>query len=114
MSQAEMGADMSVFGQAHCLPSWVGMCPSTNGSPSRHKSGRTRKGTAWVRGRPCEFPQRNKQASSGSSTSKFTSFNQNRLFFYSNIKQKFFRFGFCQVLRAISSLFAMRGCKFPV
>jgi hypothetical protein len=55
MSQAEMGADMSVFGRAQCLPSWVGMCPSTNESPSKRKSGPVRKGIACVRAGHASF-----------------------------------------------------------
>lgn len=50
-----IGADMSVFGSAQRLASWVGMCPGNNESTGKRKSGRIRKGNAWVRRLLCEF-----------------------------------------------------------
>ena len=57
MLLVEIGADMSVFGSAQHLASWVGMCPGNNESAGKRKSGRIRKGNAWVRRLLCEFAQ---------------------------------------------------------
>jgi transposase len=57
MLLVEIGADMSVFGSAQRLASWVGMCPGNNVSAGKRKSGRIRKGNAWVRRLLCEFAQ---------------------------------------------------------
>jgi transposase len=57
MLLVEIGADMSVFGSAQRLCSWVGMCPGNNESAGKRKSGRIRKGNAWVRRLLCEFAQ---------------------------------------------------------
>lgn len=46
---AETGAHMHVFGSAEHLASWAGMCPGNNESAGKHKSGRTRKGSKWLR-----------------------------------------------------------------
>jgi transposase len=57
MLLVEIGADMTVFGSAQRLASWVGMCPGNNESAGKRKSGRIRKGNAWVRRLLCEFAQ---------------------------------------------------------
>ena len=57
MLLVEIGDDMSVFGCAQRLASWVGMCPGNNESAGKRKSGRIRKGNAWVRRLLCEFAQ---------------------------------------------------------
>jgi transposase len=57
MLLVEIGADMSVFSSAQRLASWVGMCPGNNESTGKRKSGRIRKGNAWVRRLLCEFAQ---------------------------------------------------------
>jgi transposase len=57
MLLVEIGADMSVFGSAQKLASWVGMCPGNNESAGKRQSGRIRKGNAWVRRLLCEFAQ---------------------------------------------------------
>jgi transposase len=57
MLLVEIGADMSVFGNAQRLASWVGICPGNNESAGKRKSGRIRKGNAWVRRLLCEFAQ---------------------------------------------------------
>jgi len=48
---------MSVFASAEKLASWVGICPGNNESAGKRKSGRIRKGNAWVRRLLCEFAQ---------------------------------------------------------
>jgi transposase len=40
---------MSPFPSAGHLSSWAGVCPGNNESAGKHKSGRTRKGNAWLR-----------------------------------------------------------------
>ncbi len=57
MLLVEIGADMDAFGSAERLASWVGMCPGNNESAGKRKSGRIRKGNAWVRRLLCEFAQ---------------------------------------------------------
>ena len=55
MLLVEIGADMSVFGSAQRLASWVGICPGNNESAGKRKSGRIRRDNAWVRRLLCEF-----------------------------------------------------------
>jgi len=57
MLLVEIGADMDSFGGAEKLASWVGICPGNNESAGKRKSGKTRKGNAWVRRLLCEFAQ---------------------------------------------------------
>jgi transposase len=57
MLLVEIGDDMSVFGSAQRLASWVRLCPGNNESAGKRKSGRIRKGNAWVRRLLCEFAQ---------------------------------------------------------
>lgn len=57
MLLVEIGPDMTSFGNAQRLASWVGICPGNNESAGKRKSGRTRKGNAWVRRLLCEFAQ---------------------------------------------------------
>jgi transposase len=46
---AEIGVDMSRFPTPSHLSSWAGMCPGNNESGGKHKSGRTRQGSKWLR-----------------------------------------------------------------
>ena len=57
MLLVEISTDMDSFGSAEKLASWVGICPGNNESAGKRKSGKTRKGNAWVRRLLCEFAQ---------------------------------------------------------
>jgi transposase len=46
---AEIGLDMSRYPTAGHLSSWAGMCPGLNESAGKKRSGKTRKGSRWLR-----------------------------------------------------------------
>jgi transposase len=46
---AEIGVDMSVFATPKHLASWAGVCPGNDESAGKRRSGKTRKGSKWLR-----------------------------------------------------------------
>jgi transposase len=46
---AEIGADLSRFPSPQHLASWVGLCPGNHESAGKRQTGRTRKGSRWLR-----------------------------------------------------------------
>ena len=51
---AEIGSEMSRFESADDLASWAGMCPGNHESAGKRLSGKTRKGSRWLRTSLCE------------------------------------------------------------
>ena len=51
---AKIGTNMDPFGSADHLSSWAGVCPGHNESAGKKKSGKTRRGSVWLRRVLCE------------------------------------------------------------
>jgi transposase len=51
---AEIGTDMSVFGDARHLASWAALCPGNRESGGKRMSGKTRKGNPYIRRALCQ------------------------------------------------------------
>jgi transposase len=51
---AELGSDMSVFGDPKHTASWAGLCPGSHESAGKRLSKRTRKGNRWLRRAFCQ------------------------------------------------------------
>lgn len=62
---SEFGTDMQRFGSAQRLASWAGVCPGNNESAGKHFTGKTRKGSPWLRTALVEAAQASARAKDG-------------------------------------------------
>jgi len=51
---AEIGVDMDKFGDSRHLASWAGLCPGNHESAGKRLSGKSRKGSPWLRRMACQ------------------------------------------------------------
>jgi transposase len=47
---AEIGTDMSHFASSRHLASWAGLCPGNNESAGKRRSGKSHRGSRWIKG----------------------------------------------------------------
>jgi len=101
MILVEIGFDMSVFGSAEHLASWVGICPGNHESAGKRQSGRTRQGNPYVRRLLCEFAHAAARTKSNALSAKFKSMVVRRGFKRSIIAlaHKMLRIIFCMLQR---------------
>lgn len=52
---AELGPRLEAFSSEQHLSSWAGMCPGSNESAGKRRTGKTRKGNPWVRRMLCQI-----------------------------------------------------------
>ncbi len=64
---AEIGADMGQFSTHRRLASWAGMCPGNEESAGKRRSGKTRKGSKWLRSALRRGPLRSARCAATSS-----------------------------------------------
>lgn len=96
----EIGTDMSVFGSADRLASWVGLCPGNNESAGKRKSGRTTKGNIYVRRILCECAHAARRTKSALGQ-RFTALLVRRGFKRAiiGLAHKILRIAFCMIQR---------------